>query len=87
MKYRLGILAEHGLGLPDIQKVIGELSPLFPGAKAFLDKLREDYEVIILSDTFYEFAHPLMRRWPGRRCSATAWRSTRQASSSITDCA
>ena len=59
MKYRLGILAEHGLGLPDIQKVIGELNP-FPGAKAFLDKLREDYEVIILSDTFYEFAMPLM---------------------------
>jgi len=69
MKYRLGILAEHGLGLPDIQKVIGELSP-FPGAKAFLDKLREDYEVVILSDTFYEFAHPLMRQlaWPTLFC-------------------
>ena len=69
MKYRLGILAEHGLGLPDIQKVIGELSP-FPGAKDFLDKLREDYEVIILSDTFYEFAHPLMRQlaWPTLFC-------------------
>ena len=61
MKYRLGILAEHGLGLPDIQKVIGELSP-FPGAKEFLDKLREDFEVIILSDTFYEFAKPLMKQ-------------------------
>ena len=80
MKYRLGILAEHGLGLPDIQKVIGELSP-FPGAKEFLDKLREDFEVIILSDTFYEFAHPLMRQLPGRRSSATASRSTRPASS------
>ena len=69
MKYRLGILAEHGLGLPDIQKVIGELNP-FPGAKAFLDKLREDFEVIILSDTFYEFAHPLMRQlaWPTLFC-------------------
>ncbi len=69
MKYRLGILAEHGLGLPDIQKVIGELSP-FPGAKEFLDKLREDFEVIILSDTFYEFAHPLMRQlaWPTLFC-------------------
>lgn len=69
MKYRLGILAEHGLGLPDIQKVIGELSP-FAGAKDFLDKLREDYEVIILSDTFYEFAHPLMRQlaWPTLFC-------------------
>ena len=69
MKYRLGILAEHGLGLPDIQKVIGELNP-FPGAKDFLDKLREDFEVIILSDTFYEFAHPLMRQlaWPTLFC-------------------
>ena len=61
MKYRLGILAEHGLGLPDIQKVIGELSP-FPGAKEFLDKLREDFEVIILSDTFYEFGMPFMAK-------------------------
>ena len=69
MKYRLGILAEHGLGLPDIQKVICEMGPM-PGAKAFLDKLREDYEVIILSDTFYEFAHPLMRQlaWPTLFC-------------------
>ncbi len=69
MKYRLGILAEHKLGLPDIQKVICELGPM-PGARAFLDKLREDYEVIILSDTFYEFAHPLMRQlaWPTLFC-------------------
>ena len=69
MKYRLGLLAQHKLGLPDIQKVIGELSP-FAGAKDFLDKLREDYEVIILSDTFYEFAHPLMRQlaWPTLFC-------------------
>jgi len=69
MKYRLGILAEHGLGLPDIQKVICELGPM-PGARAFLDQLREDYEVIILSDTFYEFAHPLMRQlaWPTLFC-------------------
>ena len=69
MKYRLGILAEHGLGLPDIQKVICEMGPM-PGAKDFLDKLREDYEVIILSDTFYEFAHPLMRQlaWPTLFC-------------------
>ncbi|WP_263768354.1 bifunctional phosphoserine phosphatase/homoserine phosphotransferase ThrH [Propionivibrio soli] len=69
MKYRLGILAEHGLGLPDIQQVICAMGPL-PGAKAFLDKLREDYEVIILSDTFYEFAHPLMRQlaWPTLFC-------------------
>lgn len=69
MKYRLGILAEQGLGLPDIQQVICAMGPL-PGAKAFLDKLREDYEVIILSDTFYEFAHPLMRQlaWPTLFC-------------------
>ena len=69
MKYRLGLLAEHGLGLPDIQRVICEMGPM-PGARAFLDKLREDYEVIILSDTFYEFAHPLMRQlaWPTLFC-------------------
>ena len=69
MKFRLGLLAQHKLGLPDIQKVIGEMSPL-PGARDFLDKLREDYEVIILSDTFYEFAHPLMRQlaWPTLFC-------------------
>ena len=69
MKYRLGLLAEHGLGLPDIQKVINAMGPM-PGARVFLDKLREDYEVIILSDTSYEFAHPLMRQlaWPTLFC-------------------
>lgn len=69
MKYRLGLLAEHGLGLADIQQVINAMGPM-PGARAFLDKLREDYEVIILSDTFYEFAHPLMRQlaWPTLFC-------------------
>lgn len=69
MKFRLDILAEKRLGLPDIQKVICEMGPL-PGAREFLDKLREDYEVIILSDTFYEFAHPLMRQlaWPTLFC-------------------
>jgi phosphoserine/homoserine phosphotransferase len=69
MKFRLDILAEKKLGLPDIQKVICEMGPL-PGAREFLDKLREDYEVIILSDTFYEFAHPLMRQlaWPTLFC-------------------
>ena len=77
MKYRVGILAEHGLGLPDIQKVICEMGPM-PGAKAFLDKLREDYEVIILSDTFYEFAHPLMRQlaWPTLYCHSLEVDST-----------
>ena len=69
MKYRLGLLAEHGLGLPDIQKVICAMGPM-PGAREFLDQLREDCEVIILSDTFYEFAHPLMRQlaWPTLFC-------------------
>jgi len=69
MKFRLNLLAEKKLGLPDIQKVICEMGPM-PGARAFLDRLREDYEVIILSDTFYEFAHPLMRQlaWPTLFC-------------------
>jgi phosphoserine / homoserine phosphotransferase len=69
MTYRLNILREHKLGLPDIQKVIAEMGPM-PGARAFLDKLREDYQVVILSDTFYEFAHPLMRQlgWPTLFC-------------------
>ena len=69
MKFRLDILARHQLGLKDIQQVIGAMGPL-PGAREFLDKLREDYEVIILSDTFYEFAHPLMRQlaWPTLFC-------------------
>jgi phosphoserine/homoserine phosphotransferase len=69
MKYRLALLAEHKLGLPDIQKVIAEMGPM-PGAREFVDGLREDYQVIILSDTFYEFAHPLMRQlgWPTLFC-------------------
>ena len=61
MKFRLGLLSQHKLGLPDIQKVIADMGPL-PGAKAFLDALREDYQVIILSDTYYEFAMPMMRQ-------------------------
>lgn len=61
MKRRLGILDQHGLGLAKIQEVIGGMEPL-PGAKAFLDALRERYQVIILSDTFYEFAAPFMRK-------------------------
>jgi phosphoserine/homoserine phosphotransferase len=59
MKFRLGLLSQHRLGLPDIQKVIATMAPL-PGAKDFLDGLRRDYQVIILSDTYYEFAMPLM---------------------------
>lgn len=69
MKYRLDILRQHNLGLPDIQKVIAEMGPM-AGAREFVDGLREDYQVIILSDTFYEFAHPLMRQlgWPTLFC-------------------
>ena len=59
MQGRLAILKKHGLGLPDIQKVIAEMGPL-PGAREFLDWLRERFQVVILSDTFYEFAMPLM---------------------------
>jgi phosphoserine/homoserine phosphotransferase len=59
MNYRLDLLKTHKLGLPDIQKVIAEMGPM-PGACEFLDALRRDYQVIILSDTFYEFAMPLM---------------------------
>ena len=61
MKQRLAILARHGLGLPDIQRVIAGMEPL-AGAAEFLDWLRERMPVVILSDTFYEFAAPLMRQ-------------------------
>jgi phosphoserine/homoserine phosphotransferase len=61
MKYRLALLEQHKLGLPDIQKVIADMGPM-PGAKVFLDALREDFQVIILSDTYYEFAMPMMRQ-------------------------
>jgi phosphoserine / homoserine phosphotransferase len=59
MRYRLDILARHGLGLADIQRVIREMGPE-PGAREFLDALRKRYQVVILSDTYYEFAMPLM---------------------------
>jgi phosphoserine/homoserine phosphotransferase len=61
MRFRIALLRERGLKLADVQAVIGAMSPL-PGAKAFLDDLRAHYQVIILSDTFYEFAGPLMRQ-------------------------
>ena len=61
MKYRLDLLRSHELGLPDIQKVIAEMGPMV-GAREFLDRLRQDFQVIILSDTFYEFAMPLMEQ-------------------------
>ena len=61
MQWRLSILKEHGLGLREIQAVIEKIDPL-PGAKEFLDKLREKMQVIIISDTFSEFAAPLMKK-------------------------
>ncbi len=69
MKYRLGILAEKKLGLPDIQEVISGLEPL-PGAREFVEWLRPRFQVVILSDTFYEFAMPLMKHlgWPTLFC-------------------
>lgn len=69
MRARLAILDQHGLKLKDIQEVIGTLSPM-EGAKAFLDELRSSVQVIILSDTFEEFAQPLMRQldWPSIFC-------------------
>ncbi len=69
MTQRLRILREHGLGLPDIQAVIADMGPL-PGAAEFVAWVREHFQLIILSDTFYEFAHPLMRQlgWPTIFC-------------------
>ena len=70
MKWRLEILKEHGLGLKEIQATIARIDPL-PGAKAFLDELRSMTQVIILSDTFEEFAKPLMEKlgWPTIFCN------------------
>ena len=69
MKQRLRLLDEHGLRLPDIQAVIDTLEPL-PGAREFLDWLRERFQVLILSDTYYQFSAPLMRQlgWPALFC-------------------
>lgn len=61
MKQRLRLLNENQLGLRDIQEVIATMVPL-PGAKGFVDWLKEHFQVVILSDTFYEFSHPLMRQ-------------------------
>ena len=70
MTWRLGVLKEHGLGLKEIQEVISTIDPL-PGAKDFLDKLRAQTQVIILSDTFEQFAKPLMAKlgWPTLFCN------------------
>lgn len=61
MRFRIGILKEHGLGLKEIQDVIAKIDPL-PGAKEFLDELRSITQVIIISDTFSQFAGPLMKK-------------------------
>ncbi len=61
MKWRLGILKEHGLGLKEIQETIAKIDPM-PGAKEFLDELRSMTQVIIISDTFTQFAAPLMKK-------------------------
>jgi phosphoserine / homoserine phosphotransferase len=61
MRFRLGLLRQHGLKLADIQAVIATMAPM-EGARAFLDGLRQRFQVIILSDTFYEFADPLMQQ-------------------------
>ena len=70
MNYRLDILKEHGLGLKEIQDVIATIDPM-PGAKEFLDELRELTQVIIISDTFTQFAQPLMKKlgWPTLFCN------------------
>jgi phosphoserine/homoserine phosphotransferase len=71
MNFRLNILKEHGLGLKEIQETIATIDPL-PGAKAFLDELRSITQVIILSDTFEQFATPLMKKlgWPTIFCNS-----------------
>ena len=70
MRWRLGILKEHGLGLKEIQATIATIDPL-PGAKAFMDELRSITQAVILSDTFSQFAQPLMKKlgWPTLLCN------------------
>ena len=71
MRWRLSVLKEHGLGLKEIQETIASIDPL-PGAKEFLDELRSFAQVIIISDTFTEFAQPLMKKlgWPTIFCNS-----------------
>ena len=71
MQYRIGILKEHGLGLKEIQETIATIDPM-PGAKEFLDELRSICQVIIISDTFTQFATPLMKKlgWPTIFCNS-----------------
>ncbi len=70
MRWRLGILKEHGLGLKEIQDTIATIDPL-PGAKEFMDELRSITQAVILSDTFSQFAQPLMKKlgWPTLLCN------------------
>jgi len=70
MRWRLSVLKEHGLGLKEIQETIAKIDPI-PGAKEFLDELRASTQVIILSDTFEQFAKPLMEKlgWPTIFCN------------------
>jgi phosphoserine/homoserine phosphotransferase len=70
MKWRIGVLKEHGLGLKEIQETIATIDPM-PGAKEFLDELRAITQVIIISDTFTQFAAPLMKKlgWPTIFCN------------------
>lgn len=71
MKWRIGILKDHGLGLKEIQETIEKIDPI-PGAKEFLDELRSFSQVIIISDTFTQFATPLMKKlgWPTIFCNS-----------------
>ncbi len=71
MKWRIGILKEHGLGLKEIQETIAKIDPM-PGAREFLDELRSFTQVIIISDTFTQFAAPLMKKlgWPTIFCNS-----------------
>lgn len=71
MRWRLSVLKEHGLGLKEIQETIASIDPL-PGAKEFLDELRSFAQLIIISDTFTEFAQPLMKKlgWPTIFCNS-----------------
>ena len=85
MRYRLDLLERHGLGLSAITKVIGELSPL-PGAAEFLDELRARYPVVLLSDTFAEFAGPLMAQLGLADDPVPQPRRRRTTASSATGC-
>ena len=71
MRFRMDILREHGLGLREIQEVIAQIDPL-PGAKEFMDELRATTQTIILSDTFEQFAQPLLKKlgWPTIFCNS-----------------